>query len=655
MKFFLSTFFICCTFLASTAQIKLDKENMRNRGYSNEEIQKYQDSIKGSDKEITVSLSGTTHFTDYKIISFENDTTYIDTTLTLRKYFKHNVLKRDNFELMEFHNQGQTYQKLGHDFTKNGLFPDLGANAKQFEYIPIEAINYYEVPTATTEVMYRTGMEQGQMLDILFTVNTSRKFNVSFEYRGLRSLGYYRNALASHGNFRGTFNYQSKKGNYAARGHMVSYDFYNDEYGGLTQESLQYFETNDSNYTDRGRMEVNFTDADNMFEGKRYYLDHHYTLGKVNDSIQANTKLKIGHQFTYETQHYRFNQATALASYFGEAYQSEISDHTEYQKMNNQVYAELKSPIVLGKLRATANLFNYNYHYNSVLFLNDKTIPSRLKGNALSVGADWDTHIKKFKFRAKASSILTDDITGYELNAVASYKKDSLYEVKITALSSSKTPNFNFLLQQSDYKKYNWHNTFDNQKVQKLGFDFNSDKIIDVNASYTILNDYTYFNENQVAAQYNGTINYFKLKVHKAITVGKFTLDNTFLYQEVISDDAVLNVPTFVTRNTLYFSDYVFKGNTMFLQTGITFKYFSSYYADNYNPLLSEFSTQNTTKIGDFPMFDLFINAEIRRTRLFFKIENIGASLTGRDYYSAPSYPYRDFTIRFGLVWNWFI
>lgn len=628
---------------------------MRNRGYSNEEIQQYQDSIKGNDDEINILLSGKTHFTDYKIISFENDTTYIDTTLTLRKNFKHNVLKRDDFELMAFHNQGQTYQKLGHEFTKSGLFPNIGANAKQFEYIPLEAINYFEVPTATTEAMYRTGLEQGQMLDVLFTVNTSRKFNISLEYKGLRSLGNYRNALASHGNFSATFNYLSKSGNYAARGHLVSYDFYNNEYGGLPDESLEYFEANDTNYKDRGRMEVNFTDADNMFEGKRYYLDHHYTLGKINDSIQAKTKLKIGHQFTFETQHYRFFQDQALESYFGEAYESKISDHTQYQTMNNQVYAELKSPIVLGKLRATANIFNYDYSYNSVLILNDKTIPSSLHGNAISVGADWDTHIQKFKFRAKASTILTDNITGYELNAVASYKKDSLYEVKATVLSSSKTPNFNFLLQQSDYKNYNWHNNFDNQKVQRLGFAFNSEKIIDINASYSILNDYTYFNESQVAAQYKGTINYLKLKVHKAITVGKFTLDNTFLYQEVISDDAVLNTPTFVTRNTLYFSDHVFKGDPMFLQTGITFKYFSSYYADNYNPLLSEFTNQNSTKIGDFPMLDFFINAQIQRTRLYFKVENFGASFTGRDYYSAPMYPYRDLTIRFGLVWNWFI
>ena len=84
-------------------------------------------------------------------------------------------------------------------------------------------------------------------------------------------------------------------------------------------------------------------------------------------------------------------------------------------------------------------------------------------------------------------------------------------------------------------------------------------------------------------------------------------------------------------------------------------KYFSSFKANAYNPLLSEFVLQNETEIGNFPVLDFFANAQIRRTRLYFKIENFSASFTGRKYYSAPNYPYRDLTVRFGLVWNFFI
>ena len=92
----------------------------------------------------------------------------------------------------------------------------------------------------------------------------------------------------------------------------------------------------------------------------------------------------------------------------------------------------------------------------------------------------------------------------------------------------------------------------------------------------------------------------------------------------------------------------------MLLQTGITFQYFTAYHANSYNPLLSEFYVQNTEKIGSFPLMDFFVNARVRQTRIFLKAEHFNSSFTGNKFYSAPNYPYKDFVIRFGLVWNFF-
>ncbi len=93
----------------------------------------------------------------------------------------------------------------------------------------------------------------------------------------------------------------------------------------------------------------------------------------------------------------------------------------------------------------------------------------------------------------------------------------------------------------------------------------------------------------------------------------------------------------------------------MYLQTGLTFKYFTNYKADEFNPLLNEFRLQNTMEIGNYPMLDVFLNAQIRRTRFFVKAENISSFFTGRTYFATPTQPYRDFKVRFGLVWNFFI
>ena len=184
---------------------------------------------------------------------------------------------------------------------------------------------------------------------------------------------------------------------------------------------------------------------------------------------------------------------------------------------------------------------------------------------------------------------------------------------------------------------------------------------MNVEANYKVLNDHLYFfnttndieNLLVAPAQYSNTINYFSVKANKEIKLWKFALDNTILYQNVEQSDNILNVPQIVTRNTLYFSDHVFK-KAMFLQTGVIFNYFTEYYANDYNPLLGEFYVQNQTKIGGFPMFDFFVNAKVRQARIFLKAEHFNSAWTGYNFYSAPNYPYRDFIVRFGLVWNFF-
>ncbi|MGK0449283.1 MAG: hypothetical protein ACJA2M_003088, partial [Polaribacter sp.] len=232
-----------------------------------------------------VILSGKTKYTDYKVFSHKRDTSYIDTTLTLKKEYKFNYLRTDNFELLSFHNQGQTFNNLGYSFNNIKQFPDIGFTAKQFSYLDIDEIKYYEVPTPTTEISYRTGLQQGQFVDALFTLNFSRRLNVSLSYKGLRSLGAYRQSLVSNGNFRGTFQYRTKENQYEIRGHLTSQDFYNEESGGLTTAALESFISENPDFDDRARLDVNLTDSENQFDSNRIYLEQSYKLLSNKDTI----------------------------------------------------------------------------------------------------------------------------------------------------------------------------------------------------------------------------------------------------------------------------------------------------------------------------------------------------------------------------------
>ncbi|MCF2875468.1 MULTISPECIES: putative porin [unclassified Tenacibaculum] len=607
--------------------------------------------------EINVKLSGKTKYTDYKIISFKNDTTIVDTTLTIKKHYKFNFLRKDNFELLEFHNQGQTFTNLAYNFDNISRFPDIGFRAKQFNYFNIEDVDYYHVPTPTTEIMYRTGLEQGQVLDALFTINFSKRFNVGIAYKGLRSLGAYRRSLASSGNFRLSFRYESPKDQYAIRGQLVNQDFLNQESGGLTATALASFLSDDPNFSNRGRLDVNLDNAENNFEGRRLYFEHTFKVLSSKDSAKTKdfSNLKVGHSFTRESKFYRFNQSAATTTFFGNAGTfGAVNNKTNFLLYNNQVFLDFNSKYVLGKFRVKADYTTYSYGYENLQNNLVGMTKNKLKGDAVSFGADWNGKIKNFYVNASAN--LTPGsgrLSGNNLKAEALYKKDSLFTVKAKLGISNKLPNFNFLLHQSNYDAYNWENNFASIGTQTLGGVIES-KWGNASLDITNIDNYTYFDENNLPKQFSGNVNYLKAKASKEFKFGKFALDNTFMYQKVASGSDVFRVPEFVTRNTLYYTDHWFKGNPLLVQIGATFNYFSKYKANAYNPLLAEFTLQNTTEIG-YPTVDLFFNGRVRRTRIYFKADNISSFFLKKDYLSAPNYPYRDFVIRFGVVWNWFI
>ena len=668
-KAVLSLFILILLSTASFSQVldkvKLSKEKLSGRRVFNDTLNR------GNQGSTKVNLDGETKWTDYKIISAFRDTTYIDTTLTIKKHYKFNFRRKDNFELLPFHNIGQTYNSLGYSFDKVSQQPDIGFRAKQFFYLNADEINYYDVPTPTSEIKFMTTLEQGQYLESFFTLNFTKRFNASIEYTGLRSLGKYRRSLVSQGNFKTTFRYQSKEGQYSLKGHLVTQDLFNEESGGLTATSLAAFVSNDENFTDRARMDVNLTGTENSLKGSRVYFEHDYKILSKKDSLQKKdfTNLKVGHTFLSENKFYEFRQ-DATNTFLGTPDVSKgISDRVDYSFMKNEFFLEFNSKYILGRFRVKSALMNYSYGYddifNQTAFIplfdtaNNQEVIRELKGSGASFGADWNAKVKNI--RLDASGEITPGngrLSGTNLRGKLAYKKDSVFEIKASLLLNSRSPNFNFLLHQSSYNEYNWfNNNFDNVRTQDLGFQLNS-KWGNASVNLTNIENYTYFAPDSNGAikpfQSSENVTYLKIKLTREFSYNKFALDNTIMYQNVSGGSSVFRVPELVARNTLYYSDYWFKGKPLKVNIGATFKYFSNFRANAYNPLLAEFVLQDNTEIG-FPTVDLFFNAQVRRTRIFFRFDNFSSNFFQKNYFSAPNYPYRDSVLRFGLIWNWFI
>jgi hypothetical protein len=595
----------------------------------------------------------------YKIISAQRDTTFLDTSLSIKKDYKYNYLRRDDFELMPFVNVGQTYNSLAYSFDRLNLKPLFAAQAHHFNYYEIDDINYFHVPTPLTELYFKTAFQQGQQLDAFFTVNTSEQFNFSIGYKGVRSLGKYQHVLASTGNFTFTTNYQTKNKRYNIRAHVAAQDVLNEQNDGLTDPSLALFISDDPEFADRGRLDVNFEDGENKLEGLRFFGEHEYELISKKDSLNYSV-LTIGNSISYEDKNYEYRQNSAYAG-FGPAYvNSNLSEIVTLEDFNAKAYAHYNNS-TLGKLTASIGYTDFNYGYNSILILNDGRISNRLKGNITEAGAEYRNTYKGFELYGKAAINVAGDFDGNFIKGAASYALDENNKVEASITVHSVSPNFNLQLHQSDYKNYNWFRNLANVKTQELRLDLKSKKVADISLSYTGIDDYAYFGLAQELdstpspIQHEKRVDYLKLKVEKVIKYKKYGLANTIMYQNVLAGDQVFKVPQIVTRQTLYYEDHWFN-RALFMQMGATFKYFTKYNMNAYDPVLGEFYVQDTQELGGFPMIDLFFNAKVRQTRIFFTFEQFNTLFTSKnEQFSAPGYPFRDAVIRFGLVWDFFL
>jgi len=602
--------------------------------------------------------------TDYKIISVENDTTFVDTTLTIYKDYKFNYLRKDNFELLSYSNIGQPYTQLAYQLEDDNLVPDIGASAKQYPYLDVDDIFYYNVPTPLSELFFKTTFEQGQNLDAFFTSNISPQINFFIAYKGLRSLGKYKHNLTSQGSFRFGGSYHTKNKRYHLKTHFVSQDLSTEENGGLTTLANLQYQSEADDFDERNLLEVNFQDAESILFAKCFFLKHDYVLIAPKDSLSSNS-VKLEHTLNFTDKEYHYKQSVAFDG-FGDAFEtSNLRDEAEYQNVSNTLKGMYENK-TLGKLSARATHYNLNYGYQTKLILDNGVIPNRIQEDIISVGAEYKNRIGGFDIYGNVEANVSGEYTGSNLFGEAGYSLDEENRLSASIQTTSRTPDFNFLLFQSDYINYNWSNDFENMDEQKIKIALKSNKLLNAEVLFAQTNNYTYFgftdnqDEESIADslvkpfQYNKKIDYLKLKVNKVFAYNSFKLENTLMYQHVSSGEEVFRVPDFVTRNSLYYEDYWFK-KALFLQTGFTFNYFTKFNPNAYDPILGDYVVQNSFQLDNQYRVDYFFNAKVQQTRIFFKLENLTRVFTGNSAYSAPSYPYRDFVIRFGLVWNFFL
>ncbi|MCK5535772.1 MAG: hypothetical protein KAI79_03045, partial [Bacteroidales bacterium] len=161
-----------------------------------------------------------------------------------------------------------------------------------------------------------------------------------------------------------------------------------------------------------------------------------------------------------------------------------------------------------------------------------------------------------------------------------------------------------------------------------------------------------YFDENAKAAQLNGDLKYMNVQVAHILKIWRFRLGTNLTYQK-LSDTINFKYPEITYKGSFYYEGKTIS-KSMFNQIGFEAYYFSSYYAPYYNPATALFYLQKNDLIGGMPLVNFFVNAQLRRSRVFLKFTNLNYLITKELFYTIPDYPLADTYFRFGVSWRFY-
>ena len=413
-----------------------------------------------------------------------------------------------------------------------------------------------------------------------------------------------------------------------------------------------------------------------MLKGKRFFIDHRYNLpiniGKSNIFTQ--------HVGSYETKYFQYTDKVADNKYFfgSEVFDSKTTnDSTNYRNIQNDVYLGIKNNRGRTYLKFGVGYNNQKYGYDTLKVITDnRLIPANIEGNTASIKAQGRLFIlDNLSIDARGSYNIDGKFSdAFDLVSSAKLNIKGKHEVGASIGLYSYYPEMQFWLYQSNYKSYNYYNRLDKQYKLDFKLYFESDKWFDTHIRYINHKKYTFFDSDNIdvyvpdgksipynnvtpvkTVQYDEDVNIVEVGLHKNFRFGLFGFDTNTIFQKVLSGEEVFRTPQIVTRNNIYYSDEWFR-HALIIQTGFGVKYFTEFSSFQYNPINGMyFRPDQDLKIGNYPIFNFFLNTRIRTIRIYLELENFTQPIfSDYNYFSAPHYPGSDFAIRFGFVWNFF-
>lgn len=492
---------------------------------------------------------------------------------------------------------------------------------------------FYLSETPTTYASYSLGTNKAQELYVRHVQKFGANTYANLIYRKTRSEGFYLHQLNDVNllNLNFKTNTKNKRYELIIMGQMDQIK--REENGGLNDDSLFRI-----NYYSNPRLyDVQFTDGVNKY--KNWFADVDQNLRLLN--TKSRNFVSLFHQFSYR---YNFHNYTGnpLNGFYNLIYNDSIltNDQSELGEWSNAFGIRWGGD----RLDYRISLVNSNQHYLS----NDSVLQQNQ--NAIQ----WSAYmlLNQWKIKLNARYVFNGIYKeNYVINADLNYqiKKGFIGDINVKIHSSQATPDLNEIAYNGNHFK--WNNILLNQRFSMYKIGFNTrNRSLAFNLMYQSIDLPVYFDTNAFIRQDVLKNHVFAADMELRYTFFKhLTVFTKATYQYVNS--SVIRVPDIIINSAVFYNGNAW---TMQFNTGIGLNYYSAYYANSFNPNLSNFYLQNQQLMGNYPMMDVFFESRIKTVKVFLSVHHVAQGLFGNNYFISENYPMFRRCFRMGLSWNFF-
>jgi hypothetical protein len=581
-------------------------------------------------------------------------------------YFYESDFFRNNFQLRPIDTTAWNFHRFNYVHRYNNFHQDLGNIGTAIRpiftevtetigatsgftaydlYWNSEAVKYYNTKSPFASIRWVLGGKGRSLARFTFARNINPRWNVGFNFRILqidkitarRSKG----DRTTKSNYFDIFtSYQTKDSIYSlffnARRDFMQID----ENGGVkTGEHFSY-----SDLFVKQNISTWLTEAESNDKRGALHLFH---------QLNFASGLQLYHISDLYRQINRFNDADPDNEYYDFIVvdSATTKDRTAFKSFRNEVGVKgsMFKLFYNGYAAFRQYSIDYKYIYEDDFYLNTKKMEVFLGGR---IGLQLDSLVE---VKGWAEWMLDDRYM------IQGSIKTKWFEA--SAKRSVSTPAF---LPQAYRGSHDlWINYFGNvQGTEIKGNLIYESKIFSIypGVQFSTFKNYIFLKEDTAATeqrvlpyQTSGYQTWVSPELNVSLTLfDHLTLKGQGIYTRILenSDDAMQFPELFVNAQVAY-ADIWFNGNFDF-QFGFDTHWKSSYYAPGYDVTSQQFYTQQRYLAPAFPIIDIFLNARIKRARIFVKYNNALKTFTSYANVPTPFYPGIGSLIDFGFDWSFF-